>query len=70
MKNKTVIVYFGEPTEAFANLRRFCKAKGLKYNTWKQKKEPWFYKERSVEKMPLKEKFECIEIYGELIKIQ
>ena len=70
MKIKTVIVYFGEQTEAFSDLKKFCKVKGLKYNTWKQSELPKLYKGYSVERISSEGMFQAINIYGEIIKIQ
>ena len=70
MKIKTVIVYFGEKTEAFSDLKKFCKVKGLKYNTWKQAELPKLYKGYSVERLPSEGMYQAIEIYGESIRIQ
>ena len=70
MKIKTVIVYFGEKTEAFSDLKKFCKVKGLKYNTWKQSQLPKLYNGYTVERLPSEGMYQAINIDGESVPIQ
>lgn len=67
--NRTVIVLYGEKTEAFSDLVKFCKVKGINYNTAKQKKFPLKYKGACIEKEIKGEGIECIERNGQLIRI-
>jgi hypothetical protein len=67
---KSIIVLYGEPIEVFSDLKKFCKIKGLAYNTWKQKKLPTLFNNFSLEKEPVGEVSEYVTRMGELIKIQ
>jgi len=67
--NKTVLVLYTEPTEAFTDLVKFCKVKGANYNTMKQKKFPIKFKGAILEKED-NDSREYIKRYGELIEIQ
>ena len=70
MPRQTVIVLYGTPIEGFIDLKRFCKLKGLKYNTWARKKLPTTYNGASLERITNENKFDAIEVMGEIIKIQ
>ena len=69
-KLKQVIVLYGEPIEAFADLKRFCEVKKLTYNTWKQKKFPMTFNGFELSKEPIGENYQAVTRMGELIKIQ
>lgn len=70
MQLNSIITYYGEPIEAFSDLKKFCKVKGLKYNTYKQKKFPIIFDGFSLEKEAPGEIMEYVTRMGELIKIQ
>lgn len=70
MLRHSVIVLYGEQTEAFRDMRHFVKAKGVNYSTWIQKKLPTLYKGASLEKIKGIEIFESVNIMGENIKLQ
>lgn len=72
MQINSVIVYYAEPIEVFKDLKRFCKIKGLKYNTWKQRGLPHSLNGFSVEREPVngRNTYQVFNVMGEQIKIQ
>lgn len=66
---KTVLILYGQQTEAFKDLKRFCEIKGVNYNTAKQKKFPFLVNGVMLRKEKKGESFEYIERNGELIRI-
>ena len=52
MKRQTIIVYKSEVPECYGNLRLFCEVKGIKYNTYVQKKMPFKLNGIEVHRVP------------------
>lgn len=67
--NKSVLILYANPIEAFEDLKRFCEIKGVNYNTAKQKKFPIVYNNALLKKEPKGYCSEYIERNGELIEI-
>ena len=70
MPRQTIIIYFADPSEGYSDLKKFCKVKGLKYNTWARKKLPIEYKGFTLERIPVEGQCHAVEHNGNLIKIQ
>ena len=66
---KTVLILYGQQTEAFKDLKRFCEIKGVNYNTAKQKKLPFLVNGAMLCKEKKGESFEYIYRNDELIEI-
>ena len=67
--NKSVLILYTSPIQAFEDLKRFCEVKGACYNTFKQKKFPMVFEKTLLTKEKKGESFEYIERNGELIRI-
>jgi len=67
--NRSVLILYGEPIEAFEDLKRFSEVTGAVYNTLKQKKFPIKVNGKMLTKEPKGESMEYIERNGQLIRI-
>ena len=70
MQLNSILIYYGEPIEAFTDLKKFCALKNLNYNTYKQKKLPIIYNDFQLMKEAPGEISQYVERMGETIKIQ
>ncbi len=71
--NKTILLLHSNPKEAFTDLVKFCRVKGVKgvnYNTYKQRKMPTEWRGMKLEKIPKGKAYEYIKINNELIQVQ
>ena len=68
--NKTILVLYAEPIEAFSDGKRFCAIKGMNYNTFKQKRLPMTFKGAKLVREVKGEVSEYTTINGNLVKIQ
>lgn len=66
---KAIIILESEPMEAFNDIKTFCEAKGLKYNTYIQKKLPFEYNGSMVVKVKRADIRDCVFYNGQLIPI-
>ena len=67
--NRTILVLYGEQTECFTDLKKFCEIKELCYNTLKAKKFPFFVGGYKLTKEPKGQSFEYVYINDDLIEI-
>lgn len=52
MKRKNVIIYMTPVPECWGNLKHFCEAKGISYNTFNRKPMPFEVNGYEVHKVP------------------